>query len=98
MAASRTAFVQVHDRPQERMTYGHCLGYSAGAGERPVAVGALIKFPSQPQYLVAKPRLLAAIRAAVPLGQISGPEGEGAKRLCVRQQVGVGELAEDSGE
>ena len=65
VAASKTAFVQVHDK---RMTYGHCLGYSAGAGERPVAVGTLIKFPSQPHYLVAKPRLLAAIRAVVPLG------------------------------
>ena len=68
VAASKTAFVQVHDKPRERMTYGHCLGYSAGAGERPVAVGTLIKFPSQPHYLVAKPRLLAAIRAVVPLG------------------------------
>ena len=29
VAASKTAFVQVHDKPQERMTYGHCLGYSA---------------------------------------------------------------------
>ena len=68
VAASKTAFVQVHDKPQERMTYGHCLGYSASAGERPVVVGTLIKFPSQPHYLVAKPRLLAAIRAVVPLG------------------------------
>ena len=98
VAASRTAFVQVHDKPQERMTYGHCLGYSAGAGERPAAVGALVKFPSQPFYLVAKPRLLAAIRAAIPLGQTSGSDAESAKRPCIRQLVGVGEQAEDSGE
>ena len=98
VAASRTAFVQVHDKPQERMTYGHCLGYSAGIGEIPTAIGALVKFPSQPRYLVAKPRLLAAIRAAVPLGQGSEPDGEFAKRPCIRQLVGVGEQAEDPGE
>ena len=98
VAASRTVFVQVHEKLQERMTYGHCLGYSAGVGERPAAVGALVKFPSQPHYLVAKSRLLAAIRAAVPLGQDSGPDVECAKRPCIRQLVGVGEQAEDSGE
>ena len=34
----------------------------------------------------------------IPLGQISGPEGELVKRQCVRQLVGVGELTEDLGE
>ena len=89
VAASKTAFVQVRDKLQERMTCSHCLGYSAGVGERPVAVGALIKFLSHPHYAVAKPRLLAAIRASVPLGQISGPEVEFVKRQCLRQLVGV---------
>ena len=98
VAASSTVFVQLHDKPQERMTYGQCMGYSAGPGERPAAVGALVKFPSQPRYLVAKPRLLVAIRAAIPLGQASGPDAECAKRPCIRQLVGVGEQAEDSGE
>ena len=98
VAASRTVFVQVHDKPQVRMTYGHCMGYSAGIGGLPMEVGMLLKFPSQPNYLVAKPRLLAAIRAAVPLGQTAGPGAECAKRPCIRQPVDMGEQAEDSGE
>ena len=98
VAASRTVFVQVHDEPQVRMTYGHCMGYSAGIGELPTEVGVLLKFPSQPNYLVAKPRLLAAIRAGVPLGQTDGPGAECAKRPCIRQPVDMGEQAEDSGE
>ena len=40
--------------------------------------------------------LLAAIR--VPLGQASGSDDVCAKRPCIRQLVGVGEQAEDSGE
>ena len=90
IAASRTVFVQVHDKLQVRMTYGHCMGYSAGIGELPTEVGVLLKFPSQPNYLVAKPRLLAAIRAAVPLGQTAGPGAECAERPCIRQPVAGG--------
>jgi hypothetical protein len=28
-------FVQLHEKPQQFMTYGHCLGYSVGTVDLP---------------------------------------------------------------
>lgn len=98
VAASPAAYIQVHERPQALMTYGHCLGYSAGIAERPVAVGSLVKFPSQAYYLIAKPRLLAAIHEVTSIASAAGVERAAAKRPCLRQLGSVGEQAEDTGE
>ena len=57
----------------------------------------MVKFPSAASFLVAKPRLVAAVLAS------AGPEidliGEAElKRQCLRQPVSGGELLEDTGE
>lgn len=97
-AASAAAYIQVHDKPQTRMTYGHCLGYSAGAEDRPVAVGSMIKFPSPANFLVAKPRLIAAIRYQMAPEDELDSEAAPAKRACIRQPASLGEQADDTGD
>lgn len=98
LAASKSMFVQVHEKPQARMTYGHCLAYSTGVTDRPVVIEGTLKFPTTVNFIVAKPRLVDAIRAAVgPVVDIH-EEAEAAKRQCVRPLVLVGEQAEGAGE
>lgn len=46
LAASKNIFIQLHDKPQQRMTYGECLAYSVGMLNQPLPLGTLIKFPS----------------------------------------------------
>jgi hypothetical protein len=98
LARSQVMFVQLHERPQQFMTYGHCLGYSAGTLDLPLAIEEILKFPSASTYVLAKARLMATIRAA------AGPEvdlqlgGEASKRQCVRQPGMAGERSEDTGE
>ena len=38
LAASKSMFAQVHEKPQARMIYGHCLAYSTGVTDRPVVI------------------------------------------------------------
>ena len=96
LASCKLMFFQVHEKPQTRMTYGHCANFSAGTLDRPIPIGALLKFPSMGHYLVAQPRLLQAMRTS------SEPAGEGltgvesAKRPCIRPLEGGGEQAEDT--
>jgi hypothetical protein len=40
IAATDLMFVQLHERPQPIRTYGHCLAYSEGTRNRPLAIGA----------------------------------------------------------
>ena len=96
LASSKSMFFQIHERPQTRMTYGHCSNYSAGTLDRPVPVAALLKFPSLGTYLVAQPRLLQAMSASSEPA-VGGSTGvESAKRPCLRPLEMGGEHAEDT--
>ena len=96
LASSKSIFFQIYERPQNRMTYGHCSNFSAGTVDRPVPIGALLKFPSLGSYLVAQPRLLQAVRASSDPA-IGGSTGvEPAKRPCLRPLEMGGEQAEDT--
>jgi hypothetical protein len=64
VASSKAMFVTVFEAPQVRNTYGHVASYSTGTEDRPFPVGALITFATPPQFVVAKCRLVHAIRAA----------------------------------
>ena len=95
VAETALMFIHVHEKPQTRMTYGHIAGYSAGMMPLPIPIGIMVKFPSAASFLVAKPRLVAAVTAS------TGPEidriGEAAsKRQCLRQPESGGELGEDT--
>jgi hypothetical protein len=89
VAKSKVMFVQLHETPKRFMTYGHCLGYSTGTVDPPLAVEQVLKFPSMATYIVAKVRLVATIRAAV--GPVVDLQlgAEVAKRQCVRPLGGV---------
>ena len=65
LASCKLMFFQVHEKPQTRMTYSHCANFSAGTVNRPIPIGALLKFPSMGHYLVAQPRLLQAMRVSL---------------------------------
>lgn len=98
VARSQALFVQVHEKPFQRMTYGHVLGYSAGIVDPPLAMEMVLKFPTSTSFIVAKPRLVEAIRAAT--GHVVDIQlvPEASKRQCVRPLELVGEQAEDTGE
>ena len=96
LAASKLLYLQVHEKPQTRMTYGHCANFSAGTMDRPIPIGALVKFPLMSNYLVAQPRLLQALHVSLePTGGDATGE-ESAKRPCIRPLEGGGEQAEDT--
>ena len=90
LAGCKSMFFQVHEKPQPRMTYGHCSNFSAGTVDRPIPIGTLLKFPSMGRYVVAQPRLLQALKASLePAG--GGVIGaESAKRPCLRPLEGGG--------
>ena len=95
MAASKVLFIQVHEKPQARMTYGHCLAYSAGTMDIPMGINEVVKFPTPTNFIVAKPRLIQVIREVPgPAVEISLGTG-GSKRQCVRPLDLVGEQAEE---
>ena len=62
LAKSPLMFVRLHDCPQPLRTYGRCVAYSTGVVERPLAIGAMIRFPTIPQFIVAKRDLEVAVR------------------------------------
>jgi hypothetical protein len=97
VAASDCMFFQLHQVPQPRCTYGHCAAYSAGAPFRPVEVGAVFKFPSISNYVVAKPALAASVRAIRGTGTDLPLQQTQDKRQCVRQPEELGELADEAG-
>ena len=88
LASSKSMFFQVHEKPQTRMTYGHCSNYSAGTVDRPIPIGALVKFPSMGHYLVAQPRLLQAVRESLEPAGGGQMGGESSKRPCLRPLEG----------
>ena len=96
LARCKSMFFQVHEKPQTRMTYGHCSNFSAGTLDRPFPVGALMKFPSMGHYLVAQPRLLQALRASLEPAAGSALGAEPAKRPCLHPLEVGGEQAEDT--
>ena len=97
VAASSLMFLHVHEKPQVRMTYAHCAAYSTGVEEVPIPISTMVKFPSVTSFLVARPRLVAAILATM-CGEVDVMAGTEPKRQCVRQPVSGGELVDDTGE
>jgi hypothetical protein len=96
VAAAPLLFVQLQEKPQPIRTYGRCVAYSDGAIDRPLAIGAMIRFTTMPQFIVAKRDLEIAVQATrsdVIVSTDSGPD----KRQCVRPLVGEGELADSTG-
>lgn len=87
--------VQLHERPQPIRPYGYCVAYSDGVLDRPMAVGAMLRFPPLPQFVVAKRDLEVAVRAARPDMDIVTDRCPD-KRHCVRPLKGVAELTDDS--
>jgi hypothetical protein len=98
LARSQVMFVQLHEKPQKFITDGHCLGFSAGTVDLPLALQTIFKFPSATTYIVAKARLVTTIRAAIgPVVDLQLGE-EASKRQCIRKLGLAGEHAEDAGE
>jgi hypothetical protein len=91
-------FLQLHEKPQQFMTYGYCLGYSGGTADLPLALQKIFKFPFATTYIVTKARLVATIRAATrPVVDLQ-LGAEASKRQCIRTLGVAGEHAEDTGE
>lgn len=96
LSRSDLMFVQLVAKPQTLRTYGRCVAYSAGTTVRPLPVGAAVKFPTVPFYIVAQREMAAAVRAARgPSVDLSAPVAA-EKRQCVRQLGEEGELASDA--
>jgi hypothetical protein len=96
IAATPLMFVQLHDRPQPFRTYGRCVAYSAGVTERLLAIGERIRFPSLPQYIVAKRDLEVAVRENRGVDATGLLEDSPRKRQCVRPLGEDGEFADDT--
>ena len=96
LASSKSMYFQIHEKPQNRMTYGHCSQYSVGITDFPLPIGALVKFPSMSHYLVAQPRLSEAVRISLLPAIGSAVDAEPAKRPCLRPLEIGGEQAEDT--
>ena len=90
LASCKSMFFQVHEKPQTRMTYGHCSNFSVGTVDRPIPIGALVRFPSMSHYLVAQPRLVQALRASLEPAGRSAIGAESVKRPCLRPLEGGG--------
>lgn len=97
VAASDCMYVQLHEQPQFRRTYGHCVAYSADVTDKPVAIGEVFKFSTIASFIVAKRQLSAAVISAggLEMGVIGDLPTE--KRQCVRPLVEMGELADETG-
>ena len=94
LAKSPLMFVRLHDCPQPLRTYGRCMAYSTGVGERPLAIGAMIRFPTLSQFVVAKRDLEVAVRDNHGFDADGPPEILPEKRQCVRPLGEDGELVE----
>ena len=70
-------FIQVHDKPQPLKTYGRCVGSSTGTVYRPLELGAMVRFPTTDQLIMAKRDLVTAIvsgRSIAPVVAKTSPE------------------------
>jgi hypothetical protein len=65
LSSGKSLFVKIHEVPRGRNTYGHVASYSAGTVDKPYPVGATIRFATTTNFVIAKPRLVAAIMGAV---------------------------------
>ena len=95
LARGGAMFVKLHEIPQARNTYGHVASYSVGVGVQPYSVGTLIKFATTTNFVVAKPRLVAAVVAAAG-SAVDIPSVLSVKRP--RPLDNGGETAEDAGD
>ena len=96
IATVQLMFIQVHDKPQPLRTYGRCVGYSTGTLDRPLELGAMVRFPTTAHFIMAKRNLATAVvrgRSIAPVVAETSPE----KRQCVRPLGEVGEAADDTG-
>jgi hypothetical protein len=96
LAPSPLVFVQVYAKPQTLSTYGSVVGCSDGVTERPLLTGSKVRFPLVEYFVIARQDLLDLIRIAN--GEDVASTGGSAKRACVRQPEGGGELAGGVGE
>ena len=97
VAASDCMYVQLHEQPQFRRTYGHCVAYSADVTDKPVAIGEVFKFSTIASFIVAQRQLSAAVISAGGLEMDVIGDLPTEKRQCVRPLVEMGELADETG-
>ena len=98
LSSGKSLFVKIHEVPRGRNTYGHVASYSAGTVDKPYPVGAMIRFATTTNFVIAKPRLVAAIMGAVGAEvniptELSASSGKRPRQL----EIG-GESAEDTTE
>ena len=98
LSSGKSLFVKIHEVPRGRNTYGHVASYSAGTVDKPYPVGATIRFATTTNFVIAKPRLVAAIMGAVGAEvniptELSASSGKRPRQL----EIG-GESAEDTTE
>ena len=96
VAKSRLMFVRLQDCPQPLQTYGRCVAYSAGEGERPLAIGTMVRYPTIPHFIVAKPDLEVAVYSNQGFDANGPPETLPEKHQCVRPLGEDGELVDDT--
>ena len=73
-----------------------CVAYSTGVGERPLAIGAMIRFPTFSQFIITKRDLEFAVRDNRDFDADGPPETLPEKRQCVRPLGEDGELVDDT--
>lgn len=98
MASGGAMFIKLHETPRVRNTYGHVASYSVGLVVQPYPVGTLIKFPTTIDFVIAKPRLVAAIIGAAGAAVDIPTEATILSVKRPRPLDNGGELAEDAGE
>jgi hypothetical protein len=96
VATTPLMFIQLHDCPQPLRTYGRCVAYSTGVTERPLEIGAMVRFPSIAQFIVAKKDLETAVRETRSV-DTEHTTGSPAKRQCVQPLGEDGELVDSTG-
>jgi hypothetical protein len=87
VAASECMYVQLHEQPQFRRTYGHCMAYSGDLVEKPLEIGAVFKFATIGTFIIAKRQLVAAVRATTSPAIEDQSVSNTDKRQCVRPLV-----------
>ena len=62
VARTKAMFITIFETPQSRNTYGHVASYSTGSEDKPFPMGTLVMFATPNRFIVAKWRLIYAIR------------------------------------
>lgn len=96
LATAPLMFILLHETPQPLRTYGRCVGYMRAVGDLPLALGAMLRFTTIPQFVIAKRDMAKAVRESSVLNLersvVESPE----KRQCVRTLGDDGEGADDA--